>query len=133
MRAIKFRGKSVDGKWFYGYYSFDSYGGVHCIDVIETLPELNQYSVMVDSETVGEYIGLIDKNGKEIYEGDWCRAMFRTKEGIQVIQGKIIMDEFMWCIECPKDCGDDTYSINRVHGLEVISNIYEQPELLKPN
>lgn len=99
-----------------------------------TLEDLQLKKIQFTSDCpVMQYTGLKDKNGKEVFQGDWCRAMFRTKEGIQVIQGKIIMDEFMWCIECPKDCGDDTYSINRVHGLEVISNIYEQPELINTN
>jgi len=76
-----------------------------------------------------QYTGRKDMNGKEIYESDWCRAEFRTKEGIQVIQGEIIMDDFMWCIECPKESGDDIYSINRPHNFEVIGNRFENPEL----
>lgn len=77
-----------------------------------------------------QYTGLKDKNGKEIYEGDWCYAEFRTKEGIQVIQGCIIMDEYMWCIDCTGCVGDDIFSINRPHNFEIIGNIYENPELL---
>lgn len=77
-----------------------------------------------------QFTGLIDKNGKEIYEDDWCTAKFRTKNGIQVVQGRIIMDEFMWCIDCTGCVGDDIFSINRLHDFEIIGNIYENPERL---
>ena len=77
-----------------------------------------------------EFTGLHSKNGKEIYDGDWCTAEFRTKEGIQVIQGRIIMDEYMWCIDCTGCIGDNIFSINRPHNFEVIGNIYENPELI---
>ena len=73
-----------------------------------------------------QYTGLKDKNGKEIYEGDWCRAEYRTREGIITVQGNIVFDEFMWCV----DCKNDIFSINRLHNFEVIGNIYENPELL---
>ena len=73
-----------------------------------------------------QYTGLKDKNGKEIYEGDWCRAEYRTREGIITVQGNIVFDEFMWCV----DCKNDIFRINRLHNFEVIGNIYENPELL---
>lgn len=77
-----------------------------------------------------QWTGLKDKNNKDIYEGDWCSAEFRTKDGIQVIQGKIIMDEYMWCIDCTGCVGNDIFSINRPYDFEVIGNIYQNPELL---
>ena len=77
-----------------------------------------------------QFTGLHDKNGKEIYEGDWCCAKFMTKNDNKVIQGLIIMDEFMWCIDCTGNLGDDIFSINRIHDVEVIGNIYEDTELL---
>jgi len=73
-----------------------------------------------------EFTGLKDKNNKEVYDGDWCKAKFRTVTKVLEIEGLIIMDEFMWCIKCE----DDTYSINRIHDVEIMTNIYENPELL---
>jgi uncharacterized phage protein (TIGR01671 family) len=82
-------------------------------------------------DDVMQYTGKKDKKDKEIFEGDWCRACFRDKEGFHYKQGKIIMDDYMWCLDTMD--GEDEhqiYSINRLHDWEVLGNIYENPELL---
>ena len=117
MREIKFR-------------AWDSEKIIYGVDISNNGTVI-QSGYEYPSWVIMQFTGLIDKNGKEIYEDDWCTAKFRTKNGIQVVQGRIIMDEFMWCIDCTGCVGDDIFSINRLHDFEIIGNIYENPELLK--
>jgi uncharacterized phage protein (TIGR01671 family) len=122
MREVEFRGKSVDnGTWKHGFLTRrnSSWIGVFAFG--------SYYHAEVIPESVGQYTGLKDKNGEKIFEGDWCEAVFRDKQGFHVKQGNILMDEFMWCL----DAGEEMYSINRLHEFKVMDNIHDNPELLK--
>ena len=132
-RTIRFRATKddmSDPKWLFGtlHIRKDSFGTICTIEYL-TGDFIYEHSSVIP-KTIGEFTGRLDMHGKEIYEGDWCRAEFRTKDGIQVIQGHIIMDEFMWCIDCTGCVGDDIFSINRPHNFEVIGNVHDNPELL---
>lgn len=65
MRKIKFRGRTVNGEWLYGNLQVPAVNSVSYY-----MWDKDKFQRAVDENTIGQYIGLKDKNGKEIYEGD---------------------------------------------------------------
>ena len=116
MRKIKFRGKRVDnGEWVYGGVEQNS------ITIIydDTLPYDNEN--LVYKETVGQFTGLYDKNGKEIYEGDLVVYYASGFARIEFVAGgfHIIQEEY----------GFD-FMGQMLATIEVIGNIHDKKELL---
>lgn len=146
-REIKFRGKDSDtGEWRYGYYvqhekvtlcpvyenkeAFEKAvveNTEHYI-IFDGFSDWNMtrafYRADVDGKTVGQYTGMKDCNGTEIYESDIVRI-----HGEET--GRIVWDEqeFTWAVIVKriKNCLGVSYWSS---SLEVIGNIYDNPELI---
>ena len=128
MREIKFRGKRIDNhKWVHGYY-FEGFTGIPYILVLhDHILGMTEF-YEVDPDTVGQYTGLKDKNGKEIWEGDVCRVIANTRvpqDPFAVIWNNEYAQWF-W-----KDLkGEDEFWKSIAERSEVIGNIHDNPELL---
>jgi len=129
MRAIKFRGRRPDnGEWVYGFIA--RYRDKEEKWGIKESEEHGYW--VVDPSTVGQFTGLHDKNGKEIYEGDIVAANCDTHNSKNaVVWGgdypAFDLEPFvcyennslLYCI-----CDPDS-------SCEVIGNIHDNPKLLQ--
>ena len=127
MREIIFRGKTSDAnKWIEGYLFVSQEGGHYIVDTNNDGDNgIPVRLILVNPETVGQYTGLTDENGKKIFEGDIVKIYdgLGRCEGI----GKIQWNELFlaWHTgECKSMFG------NYIASYEIIGNIYDNPELL---
>ena len=120
MRTIKFRAK-VQGtsQWIYGIPSYVYGNGIDCI--IQRVAEDSEY-IMTD--TLGQFTGLFDKNGVEIYEGDIYH------QGDENIKYKVIYDGagFIGNQIGNKSLAGIEYFIK---DIVIVGNIFDNPELVK--
>lgn len=119
-REIKFRGYNYQyKKWFYGSLFIQNYDNDFMLSSSRTMIiDDKGYSVMVDNGTIGEYTGLKDKNGVEVYEGDKVKAKFYGKE----VVGEIGFNS--GCFLLWNSCVSDN-QLFIFTDIEVIGNIYE--------
>ena len=137
MKTIKFRAKSEQGEWIIGHYV-----GKASMDEVCILPPQNvNYHIgyINDSEcyyciadTIGQFTGLYDKNGKEIYEGDILRW------GVDNRLYVITFEKGMFFASA-KECNEEILggfplhllTISEVGECVIVGNIHDNPELLK--
>lgn len=132
MREILFRGKRwYNGEWVEGFYTEQNASYNAGCHVIET--NVDDYEV--DGYTVGQYIGLLDRNGRKIFEGDICK--FREWDhGEMCWIGEIKYEHQQFIIfgGSNEECSTTfEFPMSRFipSNIEVIGNIYDNPELIK--
>lgn len=147
MREILFRAKQKDkGNWVEGYYIRQDETTYCFKEDYERHPENTKHYIVfdmptdwglpnrhlmaeIDPETICQYTGLKDKNGKRIWENDIVRIENSMDEGI----GNIEFYGGMWYVD--GEPSNSLYDIVEYDDgeLEVIGNIFDTPELLKEN
>ena len=122
MREIKFRGLSLTGDWIYG--NLDNQ--VNMVDIFNRDDGMFSKSVVMP-KTIGQYTGLKDKDGKEIYEGDILEF---SKGSIMYVEWD---DDFKIFVLTDPRINLKNGSIGNwyVEKTKIIGNIFENKELLK--
>ena len=131
-REIKFRGKNSKGTWLYGDLIHNrGYVFIAPIGIANPIAKAGDF--IVDENTVSQFTGLKDKNGKEMYEGD----MFKLPISYGYAVHQVRISPHHLCVEIKNitlqnwnnlnDCWWDEFK----NGIEIVGNIFDNPELLK--
>lgn len=132
MREILFRGKRLDnGEWVYGNFCMDALEQTRGLCGLDGF--IRRYNTdtkrmemyEVDRETVGQYTGLVDKNGRRIFDGDIVKSIETKETG--VVQFFPEHSAFMvWC----KFSNEVGFLYECTSIAEVIGNVHDNKSLL---
>lgn len=148
MREILFRSKAANrekgrsyrtsyknGDWVYGLLTdTENYAG------FAEMTNTNRVrGIEVDKNTVGQFTGLTDRNGKKIFEGDIGR--FKQTDGAKrngksiICTGKVIYNAktASYAVEGKDEAGCKYFDYFPIKDFEVIGNIHDNPELVEVN
>ena len=144
-REIIFKGKKVDnGEWIEGYLFDDGMLGEKRMFIGKLViapyegPIRGKWTVIangfdeVDPDTICEYTGLTDKNGKRIWENDICDRKEKYPEVVKMTDGDWTLD---YSYAIGRDYGNSYcnlgFYVNERKCVEVVGNIFDNPELAK--
>ena len=131
MREILFKAKRKDnGEWAEGLPGYDINGNITELEVYKGFANCRIYEI--DPETICQYTGLTDKNGKKIWENDICNRNEKYPEIVTHNEGDWQLD---YSYALGKRIHTDVCNLGFyvcVRGcVEVIGNIFDNPELLE--
>lgn len=123
MREVLYRGKRKDnGKFVWGLPLYAVVDGERIIKTIQSNKDCCFYEVI--PETVGQYIGLTDKNGVKIFEWD----IIKSKFGVFLVRYNSDISSFT--LRSVVNVNYPCLNVGTTKSLEVIGNLSDNPELL---
>lgn len=148
MRDILFRGKAINRGTGYHRTEYKNGEWVHGLvtklydERFENLPaEMTDTSgvsgIEIDHKTICQYTGLADRNGKKIFEGDICLMpyidpIFKSVWDCKELVEKSVIKYIDGCFYVEYLESDYKFTLQAAkHCIEIIGNIYDNPELLK--
>lgn len=142
MREIKFRARRVfiPNEWVYGSLLTDYKSHNHDNRKITAIAYFDGFQRIAEviPETVGQFTGLSDKNGKEIYEGDiveftaYTKFREQSENRTKVVtyscepNGRVGFTPMVWHTDV-----EDGYYNYEIENIRIIGNVHENPELLE--
>ena len=133
MREIKFRGRRKNNaEWAYG--AFLAIPRL-CSYIYDVQPDGQATRYLVDEDTVGQFTGLKDSSGREIYEGDIVKVVSYGEESFHVVKYMVEEDYPAFDLDPvlnDGECNSLSYCLGDLDTkITVIGNIYDNPELLR--
>lgn len=129
-----YRGKRKDGRgWEYGNLLVGKYHGAYIVsltdDASKKIERINW--VEVDPDTVSQYTGMQDKNGKKIFGGDihdYCGQRFIVSFGLYTDTEETPFEAYGWYVGNPTRAAA---LIETEAWVNIIGNVHDNPELLE--
>lgn len=141
MREILFKAKRKDnGEWVEGFV-FEFKGEFYIMEMTQTfmtayyseesVVDFNMRAIEIDPDTICQYTGLTDKNGKKIWENDILKANLDESYPEDITYIKILWNECGFCVN--ENYSTDIWTLEKwdAEHFQVCGNIFDNPDLLE--